>query len=110
MVEENPARAIDVCQRIAMMREFIETIQKDAVEKYVPVSMPPSVGSLGFDIPLWVGLGIVALWAALDGFAERANLKELKCKRDISPRLAGLRSAGPDLRPRRQSSLLRACI
>jgi hypothetical protein len=75
-IKESPARAIDVCQRIGMMHDFIETIQKDAAEKYVPVSMPPSVGSLGFDTPLWVGLGIVGLWAALDGFAERAKPKK----------------------------------
>ena len=93
MVEENPARAINVCHRIAMIHDFIDTIKKDAIEKYVPVSMPPSVGSLGFDPPLWVGLGMVGLWAALDAFAERANLKELKCNicggmRCISSRFA----------------------
>src|SRR5216684_578140 len=78
-IEKNPARAIEVCHRISMIHDFIDTIKKDAVEKYVPVSMPASVGSLGFDAPLWVGLGIVGLWAALDGFAERANLKKLVC-------------------------------
>jgi hypothetical protein len=78
-IEENPARAIDVCHRVAMIHDFIDTIKKDAVEKYVPVSMPASVGSLGFDAPLWVGLGIVGLWAALDAFAERAKLNRLKC-------------------------------
>jgi hypothetical protein len=59
------------------MCDFIDTVKKDAVEKFVPVSMPPSVGSLGFDTPLWVGLGIVGLCAALDGFSERAKLKKL---------------------------------
>ena len=39
----------------------------------------PSVGSLGFDAPIWVGLGIVGLWAALDAFAERAKLNRIKC-------------------------------
>jgi hypothetical protein len=78
-IEKNPARAIEVCRRIAMIHDFIDTIKKDAVERYVPVSMPASVGSLGFDTPIWVGLGIVGLWAALDGFADRANMKKPKC-------------------------------
>jgi hypothetical protein len=50
-----------------------------AIEKVVPVTMPPKPGSLGFDIPLWVGLGVVGLWAALDGFSERAGLPRQQC-------------------------------
>jgi hypothetical protein len=64
---ESTARAIDVCRRIEMMCDFYDTTNKDVVEKFVPVSMPASVGSLGFDIPLWVGLGTVGLWAPLTG-------------------------------------------
>jgi hypothetical protein len=56
-IERNPARAIEVCRRIAMINDFMNTIKNDAIEKYVPVSMPASVGSLGFDTPIWVGLG-----------------------------------------------------
>jgi hypothetical protein len=41
--------------------------------------MPASLGSLGLDTPIWVGLGIVGLWAALDAFAERAKLNRVKC-------------------------------
>ncbi len=78
-IEKNPARAIEVCHRISMIHDFIDTIRKNAIEKYVPVSMPASVGSLGFDAPIWVGLGIVGLWAALDAFAERAKLNRIKC-------------------------------
>jgi hypothetical protein len=37
----------------------------------VPVSMPPSVGNMGFDVSLWLGLGLVGLWSALDAFAEK---------------------------------------
>ena len=44
----------------------------------MPVSMPAEAGSLGLDITLWVGLGMVGLWAALDAFAKRAGLKT-KC-------------------------------
>src|SRR5262249_25961163 len=51
---------------------------KAAVEQSSPVSMPPDHGSLDFDIPFWVGLGIAGLWAALDAFAERAGLQS-KC-------------------------------
>jgi hypothetical protein len=55
---------------------------KAALDK-LPVSMPDDPGSLGLDIPLWVGLGTVGLWAALDAFAERAGLKAQcpTCKR-----------------------------
>jgi hypothetical protein len=78
-IKEHPARAIDVCQRIAMICDFIETIKQDSVEKHVPVCMPADVGSLGFDTHIWVGLGMVGLWAGLDAFAERAELKKPKC-------------------------------
>jgi hypothetical protein len=58
-----------------MMCDFIDDAAiKTAVEQTAPVSMPPDVGALGFDIPLWVGLGTVGLWAALDAFSERAAL------------------------------------
>jgi hypothetical protein len=55
--------------------------------------MPRLPGALGFDIALWVGLGTVGVWAALDAFAERAGLTRsqcLTCKRRgcISPRFA----------------------
>ena len=50
-----------------------------ALDHSVPVSMPHDVGSLGFDTSLWVGLGIVGLWSALDAFAERAGIPTTKC-------------------------------
>jgi len=63
-----------------MMCDFFDhTAIKTAVEQAVPVTMPRAPGALGFDIPLWVGLGIVGLWAALDGFADRAGLKKPTC-------------------------------
>jgi hypothetical protein len=80
MADTNPARAISVVKRIATMCDFIEhPAIRTAVEQVVPVSMPREVGALGFDIPHWVGLGIVSLWAALDGFAERAALRRSQC-------------------------------
>jgi hypothetical protein len=63
-----------------MMCDFIENpVIQTAVVQAVPVTMPRLPGALGFDIPLWVGLGLVGLWAALDGFSERANLQRHKC-------------------------------
>jgi hypothetical protein len=78
MADKSPAR--NVVQRIAMMCEFMgHPAIKTAVEQAVPVTVPPAPGALGFDIPLWVGLGMVGLWAALDGFADRAGLKKTEC-------------------------------
>jgi hypothetical protein len=63
------------------MCDFIEHPDIKAVyDGGQPVSMPPQPGTLGFDVPLWVGLGMVGLWAALDGFAERATLPRPRCK------------------------------
>jgi hypothetical protein len=64
--------------RIEYLCDFIDSIKDRAVE-LVPVTMPPDVGSLGFDTPLWVGLGMVGLWATLDAFAERAVIPKNKC-------------------------------
>jgi len=80
MADTNPARAISVVKRVEMMCDFIEhPAIKNAVEQAVPVSMPRLPGALGFDIALWVGLGTVGLWAALDAFAERAGLAHPQC-------------------------------
>jgi hypothetical protein len=64
--------------RIEYLCDFIDAIKDDALAR-VPVTMPPDVGSLGFDTPLWVGLGTVGLWATLDAFAERADIPKKKC-------------------------------
>ena len=80
MADKNPSRALSVVTRIEMMCDFVEhPAIKTAVEQAVPVSMPRLPGALGFDIPLWVGLGTVGLWAALDGFSERADLDRNQC-------------------------------
>jgi hypothetical protein len=80
MPDRNPERALDVVRRVEMMCDFIDNpAVRDAVQQAVPVTMPPAPGALGFDIPLWVGLGTVGLWAALDGFAERAALPRPQC-------------------------------
>jgi len=64
--------------RIEYLCDFINSV-KDQAEALVPVTMPRHVGSLGFDTPLWVGLGTVGLWATLDAFAERAKIPKNKC-------------------------------
>jgi hypothetical protein len=80
MADKSPAKALSVVARIEMICDFIENSAiQNAVKLAVPVTMPREVGALGFDIPLWVGLGTVGLWAALDGFAERAGLSKRKC-------------------------------
>ena len=79
MADRNPARALTVVKDIGGMCDFLEnTAIKNAIEQAVPVSMPRAPGALGFNIPLWVGLGTVGLWAALGAFAERAGLKPSK--------------------------------
>ena len=80
MADRNPHRALDVVRRVEMMCDFIENPAiRRAVEQVVPVTMPRAPGALGFDIPLWVGLGTVGVWAALDGFADRAALPKTRC-------------------------------
>jgi hypothetical protein len=66
-------------KRIEMLCDFLEHPALVSVASSAsPVTMPPTVGSMGFDVPTWVGLGIVGLWAALDAYAERSNLRA-KC-------------------------------
>jgi hypothetical protein len=76
----NPERALNVVKRVVEMCDFIEqpAIRKAIAQEIVPVTMPPVVDAL-VDISVWVGLGTVGLWAALDAFAERACLKGPKC-------------------------------
>jgi len=62
--------------------------------------MPPDVGSLGFDTHLWVGLGMVGLWSALDAFAEREGIAPERCsvcdrKNCLSSRLANTGKLNP---------------
>ena len=61
--------------RIEYLCDFIDTVRDYALAQ-VPTGgpMPHHLGSLGFDEPLWVGLGMVGLWATLDTFANRAEI------------------------------------
>src|SRR5437867_8629565 len=74
------SRALNQIHRIESLCDFLQYEGiKTAVDQSVPVTMPHDVGSLGFDTSLWVGLGIVGLWSALDAFAERAGIPTTKC-------------------------------
>jgi hypothetical protein len=88
MADTNPARALDQVKRIVELCDFIEhpAIQEAIEQKIVPVTMP-RVPNAVVDMSVWVGLGIVGLWAALDAFADRAELKgsfpkQFRCQGD----------------------------
>ena len=79
MADRNPARALDIVQRVENLCDFVEHPAIREALKAVPTSMPRDLGSFRFEAPLWVGFGIVGLWAALDAFADRAGLPCRKC-------------------------------
>lgn len=80
MADSKPGRGLSVVDRISMLCDFIDhPVIRSAVQQGIPVTMPPAVGALGFDMPLWIGLGTVGLWASLDAFAERSGLSGTKC-------------------------------
>lgn len=73
--------AVTQVERIGMLCDFLEhPALERAAASASPVTMPPSVGSMGFDVTLWSGLGIVGLWAALDAFAEHSGYPKSPCK------------------------------
>jgi hypothetical protein len=80
MADKNPAQAITTIKRIEMLCDFIENQDvRKSIQALIPVTMPSKPGSLGFDIPQWAGLGTVGIWAALDAYAERADLPRDRC-------------------------------
>lgn len=63
-----------------MLCDFLEHPELEkAAASASPVTMPPTVGSMGFDIHLWAGLGVVGLWAALDAYAEHSSFAKTPC-------------------------------
>ena len=47
-----------------LAKYLIERFEKKAaIKSHVPVTMPQSVGALGFDGDVWLGLGVVGIWA-----------------------------------------------
>jgi hypothetical protein len=75
------SKALNVVDRIEQMCDFIESqAVSKAVDDNVPfTNMRRGPGALGFEVPLWVGLGIVGLWAALDAFSDRGALPKGQC-------------------------------
>ena len=81
MSATNASLALGQAHLIARVCDFLEHPSiREAAEKSVPSTMPQTVGGLGFDIPLWVGLGIVGLWSVLDAYTERSGLVGTKKK------------------------------
>jgi hypothetical protein len=103
MPDRDPNRALNAVHRIEAMCNFIEhPAVVAAVAAAVPAPLPPAPGALGFDVPTWVGLGVVGLWSALDGFSERAALPRAHCpvcgRRCVPRRFAGLGTPQDDTR------------
>jgi hypothetical protein len=72
--------AVNQVARIEQLCGFLAHPGLDAaIKSSVPVTMPQSEGSLGFDTPLWIGLGLVGLWSALDAYAERSAYGGTTC-------------------------------
>lgn len=66
--------------RIAMLYDFLrQPSLAAAAQSASPVTMPPTLGSMGLDVPLWVGLGTVGLWSALDAYLERMGVGGTLC-------------------------------
>lgn len=104
MADPKPGRGLNVVDRIALLSDFIDhPVIRSAVEQGVPVTMPPAVGALGLDVPLWVGLGTVGLWAALDAFAERSGLNSTNKCPTCGSRCIGQRFAAYSGATERQS-------
>lgn len=66
---------------IAGVCNFLESPQIHTVRNSYPVTVPPDLGSGGFETGLWLGLGMVGIWAAMDAHAERAQLPKSRCQR-----------------------------
>ena len=79
----SPNQAIEVIRQIGMAHDFFEHPNiKKCIEDSIPFTgIVRERGALGFNTPLWVGLGIVGIWAALDAFAERGAQRCASCDR-----------------------------
>jgi len=72
--------------RVALLSDFLEhPALSTAATSASPVTMPPTLGSMGFDVPLWLGFGVVGLWAALDSYLERTLRSSSKCSKCHRP-------------------------
>jgi hypothetical protein len=79
--DTSPAQALDAVEYVLEMCDVFRDPVLQVVTRegsWVPVpTAHPEIHLSG--IPVWVGFGTVALWAALDAFAERAELAKSKC-------------------------------
>jgi hypothetical protein len=66
-------------ERIVGLCNFLDHPAMQSALDQIPVTMPRDVGAFGFETRLWVGLGMVGLWSALDAFAERVPLHGSRC-------------------------------
>jgi hypothetical protein len=74
--------ALSQIARVAQLCDFLEHAEiKEAIHRGAPVTVPHDIGALGFDAPLWIGLGTVGLWSALDAYADRSSLAKTNCSR-----------------------------
>jgi hypothetical protein len=97
-----PSQGLNQLELIARACDFLEhPAIREAAEKAVPCTMPQTVGGLGFDVPLWMGLGVVGLWSALDAYSERAGLGTPSCgvckSRCLVPRFTATGKLNPSL-------------
>ena len=72
--------ALSQIARVAQLCDFLEHPEiAEAIHRGAPVRVPYDIGALGFDPPLWIGLGTVGLWSALDAYADRSSFPKTKC-------------------------------
>jgi hypothetical protein len=83
MADTSPAQALDAVQHILEMCDIYKDLRADIVlvtgEKALPLLRKPLEVNLVGPPPVWIGLGTVGLWAALDAFGERAELSRSRC-------------------------------
>jgi hypothetical protein len=79
MSSTDAIRALNQASRIRQFCDFVDhPVIRKAIDDAVPVTMPRDLGSLGLDVSLLIGLGIVGLWSALDAYASRAPLTRVR--------------------------------
>ena len=74
--------ALSQIARVAQLGDFLAHPEiLEAIHRGAPVTVPHDIGALGFDAPLWIGLGTVGLWSALDAYADRCSFPKTKCSK-----------------------------
>ena len=74
--------ALSQIARVDQLCDFLAHPEiEQAIHRGAPVTVPHDIGALGFDAPLWIGLGTVGLWSALDAYADRSSFPKTECSR-----------------------------